>query len=284
LSNELDSDYITKQLTYECGMDSVAKLNFKLNNTKEAVISTVNSLMLRSYYSSTLIDFSDKKNLQNRNINTLFTFILQDYFQEKLYGTTEETFILFVNLLNNIGVLDIIERSINSLTSEEQKIFMKKIDRKTEGILLDNKKERSYTWEQLGIKWTIKWDNEIIPVPISEEFISYIQIVIFILREMDISFIKDTIQINLSISEDIGYGGIQEGYIHTVNLSENMSYSSYNQHIGKILAILYLIISNCAIVSGEQFQKEIKLIFKDNYLGNSYQYLWNNIFGSVSND
>ena len=283
LSNELDSDYNTKQLTYECGMDSIAKINFRLNHTKEAVISTVNSLMLRSYYSSTLIDFRDRKKSQNRNINILFNLILQDYFHEKLYGT-EETFNLFVSLLNNFGVLDIIERSINSLTSEEQKMLIKKIERKTDGTLLDIKKKRAYSWEQLGINWTVKWDNEVMPPPISEEFISYIQIILFSLRDIDVSFIKNSILINLSISEDVGYGGIQDGSIHIVNLSENTRYSSYNHHISKIFGVLYSVISNCAIISREQFHEEIKPIFKDNYLSNSFQYMWNNSFGSVKID
>jgi len=283
LSNELDSDYNTKQLTYECGMDSIAKINLRLNQTKEVILSTVYSLMLRSYYSSTIIDFGDRKNLANSNINTLFNLILQNYIQEKLYGA-EETFNLLVSLLNNFGVLDIIERSINSLTSEERKMLTKKIERKIEGTFLDINKDRSYSWEQLGINWKVKWDNEVVPPPISEEFISYIQIILFRLREIDFSFIKGSILINLSISEDVGYGGIQDGYIHLVNLSENMRFSSYNQHIGKIFGVLYTIISNCAIVSREQFQEEIKSIFKDNYLSNSYQYLWNNSFGSVKID
>lgn len=283
LSNELDSDYNTKQLTFECGMDSIAKINFRLNHTKEAVISTVNSLMLRSYYSSSIIDFSDRKNSQNSNINTLFNLILQDYFHKKLYGA-EETFNLLVNLLNNFGVLDIIERSINSLTSKEQKMLTKKIERKTDGTLLDIKNDRSYSWEQLGINWTVKWDNEVVPPPISEEFISYIQIILFSIRDIDVSFINDSILINLSISEDAGYGGIQDDYIHLVNLSENIRYSSYNQHISKIFGVLYSVITNCAIVLREQFHEEIKLIFKDNYLSNSYQYMWNNSFGSVKID
>lgn len=283
LSNELDSDYNTKQLTYECGMDSIAKINFRLNHTKEAVISTVNSLMLRSYYSSSIINFSDRKNSQNSNINTLFNLILQDYLHEKLYGA-EETLNLLISLLNNFGALDIIERRINSLTSKEQKMLTKKIERKTDGILLDIKNDRSYSWEQLGINWIVKWDNEVVPPPISEEFISYIQIILFTLRDIDVSFIKDSILINLSISEDVGYGGIQDGYIHIVNLSENTRYRSYNQHISKILGVLYSVIIDCAIVSREQFHEEIKLIFKDNYLSNSYQYMWNNSFGSVKID
>lgn len=279
LSNELDSDYNAKQLTYECGMDNIAKINFSLNHTKEAVYSTVNSLMLRSYYSSNIIDFSDRENSQNSNINTLFNLIIQVYINEKLFGS-EDTFNLMVNLFNNFGVLDIIERSIASLTSDERKILTDNIEQREDRTLLDIKKDRSYSWQQLGVNWIVKWDNEVVPPPISDEFISYIQIILFSLRDIDISFIEDTILINLSISEDVEYGGIRDGYGHTVNLSENASYSSYRYHIGNIFGALYGIITNCAIVSEEQFHEEIKPIFRDNYLSNSYQYIWINIFGS----
>jgi len=283
LSNDLDSDYNTKQLTYECGMDNIAKISFRLNHTKEAVYSTVNSLMLRSYYSSNIIDFSDRENSQNCNINTLFNLILQDYLYEKLYGS-KDTFNLIVNLLNNFGVLNIIERSITSLTTDERQSLTDNIEKKEDGTLLDIKKDRSYCWQQLGVNWTVKWDNEVVPPPISDEFISYIQIILFNLRDIDISFIEDTILINLSISEDVGYSGIRDGYGHIVNLSENTSYSSYHHHISKIFGVLYTIIANCAIVSGEQFHEEIKPIFKYNYLSNSYQYMWINSFGSVKID
>ena len=283
LANEIDSDYITKQLTYDCGMDNIAQINFKLSHTKEAILSTMNSLMLRAYYSSSIIDFSDNKNPQNRNINTLFNFIIQDYLYEKFYGV-EEKLNQLVSLLDKFGVLDIIERSINSLTLETKKTFAKKITPKTHRILIDIEKDRSYSWKQLGANWTVKWDTGEVPIPISEEFISYIQIILFNLRDMDISFINDSVTIRLLISEDIGYVGFQEGDIHIVNLSQNIKYSSYAQNISKILSTLYLIITKNAIVSREQFYNEIERIFKDNYLSNSYQYIWNNSFGSLKID
>lgn len=279
LSNELDSDYNTKQLTYECGMDNIAKINFRLNHTKEAVYSTVNSLMLRSYYSSNLIDFSDRENSQNSNINILFNLIIEVYITEQLYGS-EDTFNLIINLFNNFGVLDIIEKSLTSLTSDERKILTDNIKKKENRTLLDINKNRSYSWQQLGVNWTVKWDNEVVSPPISEEFISYMQIILFSIRDIDVSFIEDTILINLSISEDVGYVGIRDGYGHTVNLSENANYCSYHYYISDIFSALYGIISNCAIVSKEQFHEELKPIFRDNYLSNSYQYLWIKTFGS----
>ncbi len=279
LSNELDSDYNAKQLTYECGMDSIAKINFRLNHTKEAVHSTFNSLTLRLYYSSNMVDFGDRENSQNSNINTLFNLIIQIYINEKYYGS-EDTFNLMVNLLNNFGVLDIIERSLESITSDELKIFTDNIEKKEDRTHLDIKKDRSYSWQQLDVNWTVKWDNEVVPPQISDEFISYIQIILFSLRDIDVSFIEDTILINLSISEEVGYGGIRDGYGHTVNLAESASNSSYRYNISNIFGVLYGIISNCAIVSEEQFHEEIKPIFRDNYLSNSYQYMWINTFGS----
>ncbi len=279
LSNELDSDYNTKQLTYECGMDGLAKINFKLNQTKEAVHSTVNSLMLRSYYSSNMVDFSDRENLQNSNINVLFNLMIQVYISEKFFGS-EDAFNLIVNFFNNFGVLDIVERSLETLTPDELKNLTDNIKQKENRTHLDIKKDRSYSWKQLGVNWTVKWDKEVVLPQISDEFISYIQIILFSLRDIDISFIEDNILINLSISEDVGYSGIQDGNGHTINLSENANYSSYSYYISNILGALYAIISNSAIVSEKQFHKEIKPIFRDNYLSNSYQYMWINAFGS----
>ncbi|KKL22774.1 hypothetical protein LCGC14_2432070, partial [marine sediment metagenome] len=160
------------------------------------------------------------------------------------------------------------------------KIFIDNIKQKEDRTHLDIKKDRSYSWKQLGVNWTVKWDNEVVPPQISDEFISYIQIILFSLRDIDISFIEDDIIINLSISEDVGYGGLRYGYGHAVYLSENESYSSYGNHISNIFGTLYAIISNSAIVSEEQFHEEIKPIFRYNYLSNSYQYMWIKTFGS----
>ncbi len=278
LANELDSDYNAKQLTYECGMDNIAKINFRLNNTKEAVHSTVNSLMLRLYYSSNIVDFSDRENLQNSNINKLFNLMIQVYISEKFYGS-EDAFNLIVNFFNNFGVLDIVERSLETLTPDELKNLTDNIKQKEDRTHLDIKKDRSYSWKQLGVNWTVKWDSEVISPQISDEFISYIQIILFSLRDIDVSFIEDNILINLSISEDVGYSGFRDGYGHAINLSENASYLSYRDHISNIFSVLYAIISNCAIVSEEQFHNEIKPLFRDNYLSNSYQYMWINGFG-----
>lgn len=282
LSNEIDSDYNTKQLTYDCGMDNIAKINFKLNHIKEAIYSTINALMLRWYYSTDIIDFQDRGNQQNNNINVLFNHILYAYIYEKKYGS-KETFNLIVNLLNNLGVLDIIERSIESLTLDEDSLLANIIEKKEDETLLDIRKDRSYSWQQLGVNWIVKWDNEVITPPISDEFISYIQVILFCLRDIDVSFINEKILITLSISEDVRYDGIQNGYGHIVKISENAICDSY-RHISKIFGVLYKIIIDCAIVSKEQILKEIEPIFKDNYLSNSYQYMWMNCFGSVKID
>lgn len=282
LSNEIDSDYNTKQLTYKCGMDNIAEINFKLNHLKEAIYSTINALMLRGYYSADIIDFQIPDDQISRNINLLFNHILYAYIYEKKYGS-KETFDLIVNLLNDFGVLGIIESNIDSLTSDELKLFTNTIKKKENKTLLDIRKDRSYSWQQLGVNWTVKWDGKVITPPISDEFISYIQVILFCLRDIDVSFIEENIIINLSISEDVGYGDIQDGNNHIVKISKNTESNTY-YHICNIYGVLCEIIINCAIVSKEQILKEIEPIFKDNYLSNSYQYMWMNSFGSVDID
>ena len=283
LSNENDTNYETKQLSYKCGMDKWSAINFGLGHTKEAIYSTLYSLMLRSYYSVEIINFNDREDVDNGNLNLLFTLIIQAYLYEKKFGS-EKSFDYIINLLDKSGLLGLTERSIDTLPMKEWDTIVDKLKKMNYMIMVDTKKNRSYSWNQFGVNWTVKWDNEVVPPPISDEFISYIQIILFSLRDIDISFIEDTILINLSILEDVGYGGIRDGYGHIVNLSENTKYSSCSQYLSKIFGVLYSVITNCAIVSGEQFHEEIKPIFKDNYLNNSYQYMWNNSFGSVKID
>ncbi len=276
LSNKNDTNYETKQLSYKCGMDKWSAINFGLGHTEEAIYSTLYSLMLRSYYSVEIIDFNNREDVDNGNLNLLFTLIIQAYLYEKKFGS-EKSFDYIINLLDKAGLLGLTERSIDTLPMKEWDTIVDKLKKMNYISMVDTKKGRSYSWNQFGVNWTVKWDNEVVPPLISDEFISYIQIILFSLRDIDISFIKDTILINLSISEDVGYGGIRNGYGHIVNLSENTMCSSYH-HFSKIIGVLYTIIAKCAIVSGEQFHEEVKPIFKDNYLSNSYQYMWNNSF------
>jgi len=89
---------------------------------------------------------------------------------------------------------------------------------------------------------------------------------------------SDEIPIRLSISEEIGYDGVKDGY-HIVKITKNTKYKTYPHHLGRICSVLFRIISKCAIVSDDQFRQEIEVIFRDNYLSNSYQHLWVNSFG-----
>ena len=276
LSNENDTNYETKQLTYRCGMDKLAAISFELGNIKEAIYSTLYSLMLRHYYSTEIIDFNDKEDVDNRNLNLLFTLIIQSYLYEKKFGS-ENSFDYIINLLDNLGLLGITERSIDTLQTKEWDKIVDKLKTMNYRGILDIKKSRSYSWTQLGVKWTVEWDSDAINSYISDEFISYVQIILFCIRKMDISFLNNTIPIRLIISEELGYNGVRDGF-HLVKITKNTRYNSYPHHLGKIFSVLYQIISNCAIVSNNQFHQEMEIAFRDNYLSNSYQHLWINIF------
>ena len=272
LSNENDTDYETKQLTYKCGMDKWSAINFGLGYTKEAIYSTLYSLMLRSYYSVEVIDFNDREDLDNGNLNLLFTLIIQAYLYEKKFGS-EKTFNYIFNLLDNLGFLGIIERSIDTLTMKEWDTIIDELKNMNYRSMLDTRKSRSYSWNQFGVNWTVEWDNHAINSFITDEFISYVQIILFCIRKMDISFLNDVVPIRLLISEVFRYDGIRDGY-HIVRITKSTNYNSYPHHLKKIFSILYKIISNCAIVSGDQFHQEMEVVFRDNYLSNSYQHLW----------
>ena len=142
---------------------------------------------------------------------------------------------------------------------------------------IDIKKGRTYIWTQLGVEWTVEWDNDAINSYISDEFISYVQIILFCIRKMDISFLNNEVPIRLIISEELGYDGAKDGF-HIVRITKNTRQKSYPLHLGMIFGVLYQIISNCAIVSSNQFHQEMEEVFRDNYLSNSYQHLWINSF------
>lgn len=280
LSNENDTNYETKQLTYRCGMDKISAINFGLGLTKEATYSTLHSLMLRSYYSVEKIDFNDREHADNNNLNLLFTLIIQSYLYKEKFGSKEE-FDNIVNLLDKLGLLGIIERSIETLTKKEWDKIIDELKNLNYRSMLDTKKSRLYSWTQLGVNWTVEWDSHEIDSFISDEFISYVQIILFCIRKMDISFITDVVPIRLLNSEEIGYEGIRDGD-HLVKITKCTSYNSYPHHIGRIFTILYEIISNSALVSGDQFREEMKEIVRENYLNNSYQHLWVYSFGDVN--
>ena len=126
LSNENDTNYETKQLAYRCGMDKFSAINFELGYTKEAIYSTLYSLMLRSYYSVEIIDFNNQEDMDNRNLNLLFTLIIQTYLYEKKYGTKNSLDYL-INELNNLGLLGLIERSIDTLPTKELDMIVDKL-------------------------------------------------------------------------------------------------------------------------------------------------------------
>lgn len=277
LSNENDTNYETKQLAYKCGMDKWSAINFELGHTKEAIYATLYSLMLRSYYSVEEIDFNDRVDMDNGNLNLLFTLIIQAYLYERKFGS-KKSLEYIINLLDKSGLMSIIERSIETLTTIEWDVILDKLKKMNYKNMLDTKKNRSYNWDQLGVNWIVEWDNDAIDSFISDEFISYIQIIFFCIRKMDISFLNDTVPIKFLISEEFGYDGVSDGH-HIVRITKSTSYSSYSHHLGKIISVLYKIISNCAIVSSDQFHQEMEKIFRDNYLSNSFQHLWVNSFG-----
>ncbi len=277
LSNENDTNYQTKQLAYKCGMDKWAAINFELGHTKEAIYSTLYSLMLRSYYSVEIIDFNDREDADNRNLNLLFTLIIQAYYYEKKFGSKEE-FDYISNLLDKFGLSGIIERSIETLTTKAWDKVIDELKNMNYRIMLDTRKSRSYSWDQFGVNWAVEWDSYATYSFISDEFISYVQIILFCIRKMDISFINDVVPIRLLNSEETRYEGVIDGY-HIVRITKCTSYNSYPHHIGKICSVLYEIISNSAIVSSDQFRQEMKEIMRKNYLSNSYQHLWVYSFG-----
>jgi len=277
LSNENDTSYETKQLAYRCGMDKLVAISSGLGHTKTAIYLTLYSLMLRTYYSVDIIDINNTENLDNRNLNLLFTLFIQGYLYEKKYGS-EKSFTDTYNLLDKLGLLGLTERSLDTISEKERERIVDELRIINYRSMLNIKKCRTYSWNQFGVKWIVEWKNFAKNSFIIDEFISYVQIILFCIRNIDISFLYDEIPIRLSILEEIGYDGVKDGY-HIVRITKNPKYKTYPPHLGRICSVLFQIISECAIVSDDQFRREIEVIFRDNYLSNSYQHLWVNSFG-----
>ncbi|MFW9970560.1 MAG: hypothetical protein ACFFDF_10190, partial [Candidatus Odinarchaeota archaeon] len=260
LANELDVEYNVKQLTYNCGTDRIAMLDYNLKNPIEALYFTSISIIIREFYLLDEIeDNIAKSNLSILLINGLTCFA---YIEQKSEFLKEN----IKNFFEFLGLLEVMEEGKNKLNysfSEEEIIKHEE----ESGFMFkeETKNPREYNWYQLGINWTVKWENNFVSTGLSEEFIAYTQIFLKALDEIDVISPRD---IKLFLKPLDEYELILKEENDEIIIF--MPTSKEEDFFHLFFAILFTLISKYVIISREQVMEELKVLFEIGYLSNYY--------------
>ncbi len=258
LANEMDVEYNVKQLTYSCGTDRIAMVAYNLKNILEGLYFTSISMILRDFYAlEELEDSTAKSNSNIMLVNALTTYA---YTEQK----PKQLNINIKNFYNFLGLLEIMEESVVKLNYIYNKEEIDKYEQKN-GFLfkVEAKNPREYSWTQLEINWTVKWDNDLISTGLSEEFIAYTQIFLSALEDIDIISPKD-INLYLKLSDKLNFKE-EDGEMIVF-----MPTSKVEDFFHLFFAILFTLISRYVIVSREQVMEEAKPLFETGYFSNYY--------------
>ena len=258
LANELDVEYNVKQLTYSCGTDRIAMLGYNLKNPIEALYFTSISMILRDFY--LLEEIEDKIAKSNFSIlltNGLTCFAYTEQKSEFLKEKIKDFF-------EFLGLLEVMEEGTAKLNFSFSKEVIKKHDEKS-GFMFkeETKNPREYNWPQLGINWTVKWENNIISTGLSEEFIAYTQIFLTTLEEIDVISPRD-IKLYLKPSDELNLKELDDEMIIF------MPTLKVEDFFHLFFAILFTLISKYVIISREQVMEEVKDLFETGYFSNYY--------------
>lgn len=257
LANEMDVEYNIKQLTYSCGTDRIAMIDYKINNVLEGIYFTSISLLLREFYS--LKDFEtpiEKNNISALVENALKSLAYSIKKSRNLSKTTKDFY-------ETLGLLDLIEESITQLKFSYTKEDINKIDENVGLLFKDAKNPRQYSWLQLGINWTIKWDNIFLSTSLSEEFIAYTQIFLSALEDIDIISPCD-IEFKLKSSNKFCLKVVNGERIIEVPIKRDSGYFH-----DFFVTILSLIMENM-IISKDQVMEKVEPLFEIGFFSNSY--------------
>lgn len=258
LANELDVEYNVKQLTYSCGTDRIAMLGYKLKNPIEALYFTSISMILRDFYLLEEIeDEIAKSNFSILLTNGLTCFA---YIEQKPEFLKE----IVKNFFEFLGLLEVMEEGTAKLNFSYSKEEVGRHDEESGFIFKEETKNpREYNWSQLGINWTVKWENNIISTGLSEEFISYTQIFLTTLEDIDVISPRD-IKLFLKPSDELNFKEVDDEMIIF------MPTSKVDDFFHLFFAILFTLISKYVIISREQVMEEVKHLFETGYFSNHY--------------
>ncbi len=268
LANEMDVEYNTKQLTYNCGTDRIAMIDYNLNNDIEAIYFTSISIILREFFSLEGYELSMDKNknayILIKNALNSFSYSMQK--SERLKEIIKEFY-------QSLDLLDFIEEGIERLKFSYSQEKIKKIDEKTGGFFKDAEKLRKYSWLQLDINWTVKWDNIFIDTSLSEEFIAYLQIYLSTLKDIDIISPTD-IELRVIPSSKLDLQKINGNFEIQIPNEKDSDY------FHRLFAIIFTIIMDKMIISRDQVMKEVKPLFEVGYFSNFYNEIYKSLVPS----
>lgn len=258
ITNDMDVEYNTMQLTYNCGSDRIAMINYGLNNTFEAIYFTSVSLMLREFYSVDKMVISSEKNY---NIYVLIENMIKSYAYSK--QKFKKLFETIKDFLKTLDLLDLAELGFEKFSLSFNPEDIKKIEKENGVLFKDSEKERQYSWTQLDINWSIKWDCEFVDTSLSEEFIAYLQIFLSLIEDIDILSPVD-IEISLKVSNKFKMYELNGENI--VEIPKNKESDYFHQFLALILSIFM----EKMIVSREQIAEEVRPVFEIGYFSNFY--------------
>ncbi len=265
---ETDCEYNTKQLAYAIGIDSVALICFDLGTINEMIFYTALSLILRDAYSLTPIDYSKAL---NKRVIGLLEYILYIFIYEK---KKDKNYADFVQKL--LIIFDLWELIKKPLEEWEQEITEEKLLQfeKIYGTPFKfSEEERTYSWNQLETKWTIKWKNCYIDTILAEEFIAYLQIYLSNLNEIDFIPSGDiTLKIIPSNQFNVEYS-IEETIVQLPN-------ELNSEYLYRFFSINLMILELHMIMSKEQVMQELKPIFEDGYFLNQYREIFKSLISA----
>ncbi len=263
LTNEMDIEYNIKQLSYLCGTDRIANIDFELNNTIEGIYFSLISFILRDFYS--IFGFS-LTNEDDQNVFTLVENIL------KIYAYSKQKSKDLINkielLLKSYGFLEFIKEGTKALNLNFTKEDIKWIDENVEKLFRDLEMTRYYSWYQLNIDWTIKWENSYQNTMLSELFIAYLQIFLSTLNDIDILSTSE-IEIEIKQPNEIHFNG-ENGKLFTLFLPLEKDSTYYH----KLFALYTGLITQKIIMSKEQIMEEVNPLFTVGYFSNYYDEIY----------
>lgn len=265
---ETDCEYNTKQLSYALGLDSVALICFDLGSINEMIFYTALSLILRDAFSLTPIDYS---NALNKTVIELLQYIILIIIYER---KKKNEFIDFLqNLLETFDLWGLIEKPLEKWEQEITKETLLQFEGMYETQFNPSEDERSYSWNQLETKWTIKWKNNYIDTILTEEFIAYLQIYLSTLKDIDIISSND-IEIEIIPSNRFNLQKINGKFDLEIPNEKDSDY------FYRLSAIIHTIMEVKMIISRDQIITEIKPLFEEGYFSNYYSEIYKTLIPS----
>lgn len=261
-ANEMDVEYNIKQLSYDCGTDRIAMVNYNLNHTLEGMYFSSLSLILREFYS--IDEFTKPSNRNSNLIGLIWNMLISYAYSQQTSGNLHKIVSKFLSDSDLLNFIELINKQISAYTNYE---LIKEL-----GIFFkDTEKVKRYSWNQLDIIWKVKWDNNFITSSLSEEFIAYLQVFLSSLEDIDILIVNDDMEIELKLADNFHVTEVNG--VSIIEIPRDKVSDYFLQFFSFILEIL----TDKMIISIEQVMNEIKPLFEVGYFSNFYDEIYKSL-------